>query len=85
MRYFLTNYQFYALANKPEGLYPKAVRFLIKTALPFAFLGSIPAQALTHRGPISDYFLVVGVLLGYAGFVVFLWKRGLRRYQSASS
>jgi ABC-2 type transport system permease protein len=78
-------YQFYALANKPEGLYPKAVRFLIKTALPFAFLGSIPAQALTHRGPISDYFLVVGVLLGYAGFVVFLWKRGLRRYQSASS
>ena len=78
-------YQFYSLANKPEALYPKAVRFLIKTALPFAFLGSIPAQALTKRGSPYDYLLVLGVLTGYALSVVFLWKRGLKRYQSASS
>jgi ABC-2 type transport system permease protein len=78
-------YQFYTLANKPDGLYPNAVRFLIKTALPFAFLGSIPAKVLTHRGSGEDYILVFGVLVFYAGFVAFLWKRGLRRYQSASS
>ena len=78
-------YQFYTLANKPDGLYPNAVRFLIKTALPFAFLGSIPAKVLTHRGSSDDYLLVFGVLVLYAAFVAFLWKRGLRRYQSASS
>jgi ABC-2 type transport system permease protein len=78
-------YQFYALANKPDGLYPVGVRFLIKTALPFAFMGSIPAKVLTHRGSPFDYVLVLGVLVAYGGFVVVLWKAGLRRYQSASS
>lgn len=78
-------YQFYTLANKPDGLYPVAVRMLIKTALPFAFMGSIPARVLTHRGSWTDYVLVISVLIAYSGFVVFLWKRGLRRYQSASS
>ena len=78
-------YQFYALANKPEGLYPLAIRYIIKTALPFAFLGSIPALALTGRAHLSDYFLVLGVLIAYGFLCVFLWKKGLRRYQSASS
>ncbi len=78
-------YQFYALANKPDGLYPGAVRFLIKTALPFAFMGSIPAIVLTHRGDGWEYLLVLGVLSAYVLFLTFLWKRGLRKYQSASS
>jgi ABC-2 type transport system permease protein len=78
-------YQFYTLANKPEALYPAAVRILIKTALPFAFLGSVPAKILTHRGSGYDYLMVFTVLILYFGFVVFLWKKGLKRYQSASS
>lgn len=78
-------YQLYALANKPSGLYPVAIRYVIKTALPFAFLGSIPALALMGKLPWTDYLLVVGVLLAYLGFASFLWKKGLKRYQSASS
>jgi ABC-2 type transport system permease protein len=78
-------YQFYALANKPEGLYPTAIRMIIKTALPFAFLGSLPSRALTGRMHGGEYFLVLGVLCAYVGICVFLWKRGLRKYQSASS
>lgn len=78
-------YAFYALANKPEGLYPQAVRYLIKTALPFAFMGSIPAEVLTGRGSAWNYLLVIGVLSLYGFSLTYLWKRGLRRYQSASS
>ena len=78
-------YQFYSLANKPDGFYPKALRYLIKSALPFAFLGSLPSQALTGRASLSDYFLVAGVLFIYSCLCVFIWKRGLKRYQSASS
>ncbi len=78
-------YQFYALANKPDGLYPKAVRYLIKTALPFAFMGSVPAEVLTGRASFEMYGLVFVVLTFYAGLVRFLWGRGLKRYQSASS
>jgi ABC-2 type transport system permease protein len=78
-------YQFYTLANKPEGLYPMFIRYLIKTALPFAFMGSIPAMALMGRARMVDYALVAVVLALYAGVCITLWKRGLKRYQSASS
>lgn len=78
-------YQFYALANKPDGIYPQAIRYLIKTLLPFAFMGSVPAEVLTGRGTTAYYGLVFIVLGAYSGLVYFLWKRGLRRYQSASS
>ena len=78
-------YQLYSLANKPSGLYPLSIRYLIKTALPFAFMGSIPAQSLMGKLPASDYFLVVVVLLIYAWFCAIFWKKGLKRYQSASS
>ena len=78
-------YQFYALANKPDGLYPKFVRYLIKTILPFAFMGSVPAEVLTGRADSMSYVWVFVVLSLYAIAVSFLWKRGLRRYQSASS
>ena len=78
-------YSFYALANKPEGLYPQALRALIKTALPFAFMGSIPAEVLTGRGSSWNYLLVFGVLGAYSAILILLWKKGLRRYQSASS
>ncbi len=39
-------YQFFAFATKPDVLYPPVIRFLIRTALPFAFIGSVPARAL---------------------------------------
>jgi ABC-2 type transport system permease protein len=78
-------YQLYALANKPAGLYPSAVRYLIKTALPFAFMGTLPVLSVTGKLPLSDYFLVAAVLSAYAWIARILWKRGLKRYQSASS
>lgn len=78
-------YQLYSLANKPSGLYPVSIRFVIKTALPFAFMGSIPALALMGKLPLQDYILVAVVLFAYASFARFLWSKGLKRYQSASS
>lgn len=78
-------YQLYALANKPEGIYPYAIRYLLKTALPFAFLGSIPARALTDKLSLQEYFFVGLVLVAYFFVCRFFWKRGLMRYQSASS
>ena len=78
-------YQFFAFATKPDSIYPKAIRYLILTALPFAFIGSVPARALLHGLKPTEYVLVGGVLLFFFCFDVFFWKRGLKRYQSASS
>jgi ABC-2 type transport system permease protein len=78
-------YQFFAFATKPDSLYPKGIRLLILTALPFAFIGSVPARALLHGLELKEYALIIGVLMIF--FIVngTLWKLGLKRYQSASS
>lgn len=78
-------YQFFAFATKPDTLYPRAIRYLILTALPFAFIGSIPARALLHGLETWEYFLIAGVLFSFTVLNTILWRVGLRRYQSASS
>lgn len=78
-------YQFFAFATKPDTLYPKAIRYLILTGLPFAFIGSVPARALLHGLETWEYFQVAGVILAFFVIDAFLWRKGLRRYQSASS
>lgn len=78
-------YQFFAFATKPDPIYPMAIRYLILTALPFAFIASIPTRALLHGLEPFEY-VRIGLVLGtFFAVNAVLWKRGLRRYQSASS
>jgi ABC-2 type transport system permease protein len=78
-------YQFFAFATKPDTLYPKAIRYLILTGLPFAFIGSVPARALLYGLDLYEYLNVFGVLVAFFLLNSYLWKKGLSRYQSASS
>lgn len=78
-------YQFFQIATKPDTIYPNMLRYLILTALPFAFIGSVPARAILHGLEIQEYFIVAAVLLGFAFFASVMWKKGMKRYQSASS
>jgi len=78
-------YQFFPFATKPDTLYPKAIRYLILSALPFAFFGSIPARALLHGLSPQEYIGLIGVLFFFIVIDIFLWRKGLLRYQSASS
>ncbi len=78
-------YQFFAFASKPDSLFPIAIRYMLLSALPFAFIGSVPARALLHGLTLSEYAWVLGVLLSFLIVNTMLWKAGLRRYQSASS
>lgn len=78
-------YQFFAFATKPDTIYPKAIRYLIMTGLPFAFIGSVPARALLHGLETHEYVWIAAVILGFTTVNSLLWKAGLKRYQSASS
>lgn len=78
-------YQFFGFATKPDSLYPKAIRYLILTALPFAFIGSVPARALLYGLTPPEYGSLVLVLFTFFVLNTILWRFGLRRYQSASS
>ena len=78
-------YQFFAFATKPDTIYPRTIRYLILTALPFGFIGSVPARALLYGLKTEEFLAALGVLMAFTAINVFLWKTGLRRYQSASS
>jgi ABC-2 type transport system permease protein len=78
-------YQFFQIATKPDAIYPKLLRYLILTALPFAFIGSVPARALLHGLTGIEYLGLVIVLSAFAIFDIAFWRMGLKRYQSASS
>jgi ABC-2 type transport system permease protein len=78
-------YQFFQLATKPDALYPKVIRYLILSFLPFAFIGSVPAHALLHGLETWEYALILAVLVFFGSLDGLLWRAGLRRYQSASS
>src|SRR5205085_1514764 len=57
----------------------------IMTFLPFAFIGSVPTRALLFGLTLKETLGVAAVLIGFYVFDVWFWRRGLRRYQSASS
>jgi len=78
-------YQFFAFATKPDTLYPQAIRYLILSFLPFAFIGSVPTRALLHGLSLREYAWIVVILFSFFIADSVLWKKGLARYQSASS
>jgi ABC-2 type transport system permease protein len=78
-------YQFFAFATKPDTIYPQAIRYLILTVLPFAFIGSVPARALLYGLDLQEYLRIILVLVSFFFLNSFLWKKALIRYQSASS
>lgn len=78
-------YQFFAFATKPDTIYPKMIRYLILTAMPFAFISSVPTRALLFGLSKQEYAGVAAVLVSFFAVNAALWSRGLRRYQSASS
>lgn len=78
-------YQLFALATKPDLIYPPLIRGIILTILPFALIGSLPARAIL-KGLTPSEILTVGLVWsGFFGLNWMLWRLGLRRYQSASS
>jgi ABC-2 type transport system permease protein len=78
-------YQFFTFATKPETLYPKTIRYIMLTILPFALIGSLPARALMQGLKLEEYIVLIAVLLGFYFLNRMLWRQGLKRYQSASS
>ncbi|MEW6055693.1 MAG: ABC-2 family transporter protein [Bdellovibrionota bacterium] len=78
-------YQFFAFATKPDTIYPKAIRYLILSALPFAFISSVPSRALLKGLEPMEYLHLAAVCAFFFILNRALWNKGLRRYQSASS
>lgn len=77
--------QLFSLGTKPDGIYPKVVRGIILTVLPFGLIGSLPARALLSGLSGAEWIGLLSVWLIFVATNNALWKAGLRRYTSASS
>ena len=75
----------FQLARYPVGFYPSGLRFVLTWILPVGVMTTLPAQAL--RGQVSPAALAGSLGLAAALLVGSSWlfRRGLRRYASASS
>ncbi|MEN9933792.1 MAG: hypothetical protein RLZZ387_371 [Chloroflexota bacterium] len=76
---------FWQLGRYPLSVYHPAVQRLLTWVVPVAFITSVPAAALTRGGSPA---LVLGSIVAAAGaalVALWVWRRGLRRYTSATS
>jgi ABC-2 type transport system permease protein len=76
---------FYQAGRWPVGLYPDWLRVGLTFLVPLAFAVTVPAEALTDRLTLTTLLLAAVLAAGVAWLARFAWKRGLRRYGSASS
>jgi ABC-2 family transporter len=76
---------FWQLGRYPVDVYHPAVRGLLTYLVPVAFISSIPAHTLTHGADPQLLTLGLGAALGLALLARVVWRRGLRRYTSATS
>lgn len=73
------------LSMRPHRIYTGIVRRLLVSVLPFALIASYPTMALLE-GVTPTLLLHTAAVIGTAFLLMlFLWKRGLRAYASASS
>ncbi len=75
----------FQLARYPVGLYPGWLRLILTWVIPVGLMTTVPAQALA--GDLSPVTLAVTVLFSLAVLILasILFRRGLRKYVSASS
>jgi len=72
-------------AHRPHRVYTGAVRRVLMTVLPFAFVVSVPASVLFEGAPAALLLHAAAVVAGSFAVMLTLWKLGLRSYASASS
>ncbi|MBX7144255.1 MAG: ABC-2 family transporter protein [Oligoflexia bacterium] len=79
---------FYALrdaAERPHRIYPRVLRIVLMTIVPFALMASVPAELMFRPFEWSSFLLICAVTLCSFLMMLVVWKRALRAYGSASS
>ncbi len=69
----------------PGIVFKGAWKLIFYVLLPYGLMATIPAQFLTDVLDGRYWLLSLGVSAVFGFLCVFLWKRGMRRYSSASS
>lgn len=77
--------ELFIFQNYPLSEFPNAFIFVFSLLIPLIFAGTIPVLVLTTLSIEQSLLLLAGLILliiGQFALFGFLWKRGLRRYES---
>jgi ABC-2 type transport system permease protein len=80
-----TFFLFERYTGRPHEVFTGWVRRILVSVLPFALIVSFPAQALFEGFPARILLHMTAVAAAAFALMVFVWKKGLRAYSSASS
>ena len=72
-------------SRRPDSIYKNFFRKTLFTIFPMAMISSVPARFLIFGVNIKLFFLQIIVAIIFLWITTFIWKRGLLRYESASS
>ena len=74
------------LARFPLGIYPLALKAALGFVIPFAFISVFPLSFLMQRGSSAWLGLLTPLVAAYCvATALLIFKRGLRRYESAGN
>jgi len=76
----ITNYH-----SNPHTVYTGIIRIIFLYIFPITFIASIPASTIVHGINIKDLLLAVGLASFLLCLTIFVWKRLIKLYSSASS
>ena len=75
----------YRAGQYPVGIYPGWLKYGLTFLVPLAFAITVPSEAVTGRLTWQAVAVAVGTALVLVVFSRWFWRRGLRRYDGASS
>jgi len=72
-------------SRRPDSIYKNFFRKTLFTVFPMAMIASVPARFLIFGPNIKLFLLQIFVCIIFLWFTTIVWKKGLLRYESASS
>jgi ABC-2 type transport system permease protein len=71
--------------ERPDKIYKGWLRVVFTILLPFALIASFPARLFIEKFHWPTFLHLMSVTIGLWMVMLFVWKKGLRVYSSASS
>ncbi len=71
--------------ERPDRIYRGWIRIVFTTILPFAIVASFPARIFLEGFDVKILLHIFSVTAAFWFIMLFVWKKGLRNYSSASS
>ena len=72
-------------SRRPDGIFKGVFRKVIFSIFPMAMISSVPARMLIFGPDYQLLFLQILIVITLLLFSRFIWTRGLKLYESASS